>query len=389
MSKLNYVELANTFGGVRAGDHFRISFVFEANAYATFVDDAHEQYAMVRCEYDKRSVSVLARAADGGLTLVKEIPVPGIVVDMDVYGLDQSLCILVSGQVAEIHIDARLVQQIVGNVSESQRRVRLSGEGAASHSLIVTKLDEALLHDNPSKPLVFDAGVFDGKDTEYYLSAGFRVVAIEANRQLCESLSARFADQLRSGDLTLINMAVADVPGEIDFFVNLGTGEWSSIYRHVGTRYDLPYEVHRVQAVTPMQLFDKFGVPYYAKIDIERADGLFIDALDEMSSRPPYMSFEAEPGIFDREIRRLERIGYKHFNIVRQKDVAGQRVGSHLFRRGASGPFGSDLKSPWIEGAEAALQAFVQAFTEENKADEMHRSHFDVHVSDRTPGATG
>jgi hypothetical protein len=40
------------------------------------------------------------------------------------------------------------------------------------------------------KNLIYDVGMNDGNDTAYYLSRGFRVVAIEANPVLVEQLSA-------------------------------------------------------------------------------------------------------------------------------------------------------------------------------------------------------
>ena len=41
--------------------------------------------------------------------------------------------------------------------------------------------------------LVFDIGMHNGDDTAYYLSRGYRVLAVEANPSLCASARERFA----------------------------------------------------------------------------------------------------------------------------------------------------------------------------------------------------
>ena len=50
---------------------------------------------------------------------------------------------------------------------------------------------------------VFDIGMYDGADTEYYLSEGHKVVAVEANPALVERAKAKFPNELSSGQFDL------------------------------------------------------------------------------------------------------------------------------------------------------------------------------------------
>lgn len=55
---------------------------------------------------------------------------------------------------------------------------------------------------------VFDIGMYDGADTKYYLESGFRVIAVEANRDLIASAQKKFASYLSAGQLVCVNKAV-------------------------------------------------------------------------------------------------------------------------------------------------------------------------------------
>lgn len=47
--------------------------------------------------------------------------------------------------------------------------------------------------------LIYDVGLHRGEDTDYYLQKGFRVVAVEANPQLVDECTARFAREIADG----------------------------------------------------------------------------------------------------------------------------------------------------------------------------------------------
>jgi hypothetical protein len=67
----------------------------------------------------------------------------------------------------------------------------------------------------PIKDVIYDVGMNNGDDTAYYLSLGFRTVAIEANPELVKQAKARFAREVASGRLIILNIGIADREGAL------------------------------------------------------------------------------------------------------------------------------------------------------------------------------
>lgn len=209
--------------------------------------------------------------------------------------------------------------------------------------------------------LIFDIGMHAGKDTEYYLQKGFRVVAVEANPSLIEAATKRFSGAINAGRLTLVPNAIAATKGEVKFFINQSNSAWSSIMQPWAVR-GKGFEEIVVSSITPPDLFAKFGSPYYLKIDIEGADKLVVRALKQLPTKPRYVSFE---GGNEQDIRFLHLLGYRYFNVVAQRQVPNVRLpnpakeGQFIdfkFEIGSSGPFGLELMSPWTTMEDAIIQ---------------------------------
>jgi len=66
--------------------------------------------------------------------------------------------------------------------------------------------------------LVYDVGAFDGSDTAYYLSQGYRVVCIEATPALAEKLTERFAPEIEARKCVVLNIAVGDREEMVPFY---------------------------------------------------------------------------------------------------------------------------------------------------------------------------
>ena len=110
--------------------------------------------------------------------------------------------------------------------------------------------------------LIFDLGMNNGDDTDYYLKLGYDVVALEANPALCARASERFADAVEQGRLTIVHAAIWEHSGKTSFLVNLDNDHWSSIDPDWAGRDDSTCERITVQCVTLPELFARFGVPY-------------------------------------------------------------------------------------------------------------------------------
>ena len=68
--------------------------------------------------------------------------------------------------------------------------------------------------------LIFDAGMHIGQDTEYYLSKGYKVVAIEANPDLCNTAKEKFSEQIKHGQLIIENTCVGNQNKQVEFHIN-------------------------------------------------------------------------------------------------------------------------------------------------------------------------
>jgi FkbM family methyltransferase len=220
--------------------------------------------------------------------------------------------------------------------------------------------------------LIFDIGCHNGQDSDFYLKKGFRVVAVEANPELCKEIKNRFAREIGDGRFTLVERAIAEHDGEISFFINAkhsiwGTisGEWAT--QHAESRSDVT-EI-TVPAITFPALIAEYGIPHYLKIDIEGADLLCVDALAAIAEPPKYVSIEFEESItgFQDAVQRLRKAGYRKFQIVDQARVPSQEpprpareggVASHRFILGATGLFGKELPAPWV-GQIGAVGSFL------------------------------
>ena len=213
--------------------------------------------------------------------------------------------------------------------------------------------------------LIYDFGVWNGDDTQFYLAKGFRVVAIEANPQLAERNARRFASEILSGQLTLLNLGLADRATVLPFYISLATSEQSSFDGKMARRKG-PVRETAVETVSPADLWSAFGVPYYLKIDIEGYDQFIIASLRDLPDVPRYVSFECAYEGWNGAIGLLSDVGYARFKAVDQMKVPSTKLPQpsregryvdHSFHAGSSGPFGAETPGDWCsaDAVQAAL----------------------------------
>ncbi len=210
--------------------------------------------------------------------------------------------------------------------------------------------------------LIYDVGMHKGEDTEFYLKKGFDVIGIEANETLCEACARKFAAEVASGRLQIINKAISSSVGTIDFYLNEQKSVWGTANSEWVKRNELrgtkSYPV-KVEATTIRAVIRQFGVPYYMKIDIEGSDFLCLEGLLTLNERPKYVSVESSAtSIRDTfaQLTLLERLGYTKFKIIPQHRITAQRCPTparegvfvdHRFEGGSSGLFGDETPGEW------------------------------------------
>jgi FkbM family methyltransferase len=222
--------------------------------------------------------------------------------------------------------------------------------------------------------LIYDLGCHNGQDSDFYLKKGFNVVAVEANPELC-SLRQRFGREIAEGRFVLVEKAIGERLGEIDFFVNersiWGTTAYNPKYKGRSSAQGSAWTKIIVPMIPFSSLIDQFGVPYYLKIDIEGADLLCLEDLTKSQDRPNFICVERQPFLSDqlRELRLLKALGYTRFKIVDQMVVIRQQPPNpavegvyvnHQFEFDASGLFGEESPGPWLSyGAAIARNAAI------------------------------
>ena len=204
------------------------------------------------------------------------------------------------------------------------------------------------------RDLIFDLGMYEGQDSEFYLSKGFRVVSLEANPELCRRNSQKFAKEISEGRLTIVPKALWHEAGKhIPFYVY---SAWSSVYPDIAGRDNTPTTEVQVATTTVADTFAQFGVPHYLKCDIEGADKIVCEQVALEPAKPDFVSFEDEYG----ELAKiLAAAGYDRFQFINQGRLHKTRppnppregkFADTTFGEASSGLFGRELNPRhWVD----------------------------------------
>lgn len=165
--------------------------------------------------------------------------------------------------------------------------------------------------------LIYDVGMHDGEDTAFYLHQGHTVIAVDANPDSAAKGAVRFRKEIGEGHLTILNLAIAEQPGEMEFWVCDSVSMWSSFNRDIASRYGSKHHSVMVRTVRFSEILAQFGCPHYLKVDIEGYDYLCLEDLDTQN-KPRYVSVETGGTL--RLLDLLKDRGYTRFKLIRQRD---------------------------------------------------------------------
>lgn len=206
-----------------------------------------------------------------------------------------------------------------------------------------------------SQGIIYDFGMNNGDDVEYYLLKSERVVGVEANSALCELVERRFAREIAAGRLTVLNTVLSDRASAtpVPFYLHKTN--------HVLSQFPEPDPPERRQfdkvmlaARTPADIVVEFGEPSYIKVDVEHFDLAVLRNLFAAGIFPPEISAESHSAAV---FACLVENGYSVFSLVEGVSVAqcygtatistgaGRRAFS--FKEHSAGPFGDDIRTPW------------------------------------------
>lgn len=269
--------------------------------------------------------------------------------------------------------------------------------------------------------LIFDVGLNIGQDTAFYLSQGYRVVAVEADPALAQAARTKFSREIEAGRLELVNVGIAEKEGVFDFWICEDKPEFNSLHRHIAARDGYAHHCIQIPAQRFATVLERYGTPYFLKIDIEGNDMLCLEDLSS-SLLPQYLSVESECPLDGRSatvedglrvLSKLHDLGYRKFKLIDQytfcsfsvpfslnyrldtfsrknllkTSVPGTyRISQHLMAKprlerrfgrrfpvGSSGVWGEDTPGKWISYS-AAAEAY-KYFREKHFQDSDARFH--------------
>ena len=222
----------------------------------------------------------------------------------------------------------------------------------------------------PVADLIYDIGMHRGEDTALYLSMGYRVVAFEANPDLCADARERFADAIAAGRVTLVEGAIAPGEGTVTFYRHTALTVFGTINPSWVMMHE-PFGGSTAMTVPVVDLAAQIavtGVPYYMKIDIEGTERYCLEVLRAFEDRPAYVSIQScqtDWRELQHEFDLLDELGYNRFCVVQQEGLNRSVLSTtaldgkplrHRMEEHTSGPFGRDL-ARW-ETRRAALRRY-------------------------------
>jgi FkbM family methyltransferase len=203
--------------------------------------------------------------------------------------------------------------------------------------------------------LIYDIGLHKGEDTDYYLRKKYRVIAIEANADLCRECTERFLTAIDSDRLIIINKAISDSAGSATFFINDQSvwGTLDPVWVKRNEARGAKSRPVKVDSTTIAEIVSHHGMPFYMKIDIEGADILCLKGLHGLNDKPRYISLESSATSLKDTLEQLDvldQLGYTKFKIVPQHSVQKQRcptLADYRFPKDSSGGFGEESPGKW------------------------------------------
>lgn len=160
--------------------------------------------------------------------------------------------------------------------------------------------------------LVFDIGTNQGNKTALFVSLGAKVIAVEPLLGVSSDLVTELLRFSNDENVIFIPLAVSDKEEVVSFTIQKNAPYLSSLDNAWMTKGRLSHwfsedrtETKNIACTILDKLIETYGVPRYIKIDTEGHDDIVLQGL----SKPiDYISFEVQPGSFDRMDNALERI---------------------------------------------------------------------------------
>lgn len=207
------------------------------------------------------------------------------------------------------------------------------------------------------KKIIYDLGSGDGSNLPYYLLKGDQVIAVEANKNLCEIIKKKFKKEIKKKKLILVNVIITNKKDKLNdiFFIhkyNNLLGQHPTPVRQKKNYYPVTMPSKNV-----ISLINTYGDPYYIKIDLENYDNVILKKILSNNIRHTFLSVEANN---DETLNILSKIGKYHaYKIINGKKINNSSINNtitskkkkrikYFFPINSAGPFGEDINGNWM-----------------------------------------
>ncbi len=156
--------------------------------------------------------------------------------------------------------------------------------------------------------LCFDIGANEGALTDFMLTKGAKVVAVEPNDRHAKNLKRKFGE---NSNFHLVEKGVADREGELEFSICEEADDLSTFSENWKKRMpNYKWNKKKIVPVTTLdELIKKYGLPKFCKIDVE---GFEDKVLNGLTTPIQIISFEVND-LKNICLEILKGLGYSNF----------------------------------------------------------------------------
>jgi FkbM family methyltransferase len=209
--------------------------------------------------------------------------------------------------------------------------------------------------------VIFDLGANRGLNVSYYLLKADRVIAVEANPELCEVMNLAYANEISSGKLKVVNAVIVDEPVSenkyVEFYISKSNDVLSQIAK---PESEIDFRKVQLPSISVEKLFNENvsegDFITHCKIDLEGFDYNVMKAMFDRNIFPNSISIEChEAKSFALLLNSRKYVGFK---LVDGSNVS-QKYGNckvytsygelvpFSFKEHSAGPFGDDISGEW------------------------------------------
>ena len=177
--------------------------------------------------------------------------------------------------------------------------------------------------------LIFDLGANLGDKSHIFLKFSNKIILYEPEENLFERLKFRFR---KNNEVVINNLLISDLVGDVAFNSVVGNEAYSSIIKNYKDNFNhlkKSLVIKKIKKSSTLNSeIEKFGIPYYIKIDCEGAENLI---LKNLKYNIEVISFEANLPLFLDQTTEI--INYLKSNFNRSYNIRKEGEHNFLFKK--------------------------------------------------------